>query len=62
MESCIIGSVLNEECHVISDAICKTVGFHKVSALSAESIQLLQLRSGVTVTPTDKHKVCFYHE
>ena len=62
MEPFTIETALGEECHIMSDVIYKTVGIHEVSVLPAESLQLLQLRNGVTVTPTDKHTVCFYHE
>lgn len=62
MEQCTIGKALKEDCHITSDAICKTTGFHKVSELEHASIQLLQWRSGVTFDSGDHNTVCFYHE
>ena len=63
MEQCTIGKSLQEECHITSDAFCKTSGFHELSALDAVSIQLLYWRSGVNKFPqSDNNTVCFYHE
>jgi hypothetical protein len=62
MNKCTIGEALGEDCHLISEASCRKVGFHNVAELSVECQQLLALRTGVSIAALDNNTLCFHHE
>ena len=62
MDKCIIGQAIGEECNVISEAFNRKAGFHNVAELSAESQQLLSLRTGVNIGVSENTTLCYYHE
>ena len=62
MDKCTIGRTLGDECHLVSEAICRTTEFKNIAALDPEHQQLLAWRRGVQIAAADNSTVCFHHE